>query len=94
MARVRRADPAQRRLLSLWEPPDDAGSPVGVLATTYTLDTALFEEECLARFAGVQSEPERDGALYRIEREERLAPLLWCPTTTRPANLSACCAIP
>lgn len=76
MARAKRSDAAQRRLLSLWEPPEKAGAAVGVLATTFTLDTALFEEECLARFAGVQSDPARDGALYRIEREERLASLL------------------
>ncbi|MEB2314828.1 MAG: hypothetical protein OZ919_01900 [Xanthomonadaceae bacterium] len=63
-------------MLSLWEPPARAGAPIGVLATTFTLDTALFEEECLARFAGVQSDPRRDGALYRIEREEKLASLL------------------
>ena len=79
MARAKRTAAAQRRLLSLWEPPEKAGTPVGVLATTFTLDTALFEEECLARFAGVQSDPARDGALYRIEREERLASLL-CAT--------------
>jgi hypothetical protein len=76
MARAKRSDAAQKRLLSLWEPPERAGTAVGVLATTFTLDTALFEEECLARFAGVQSDPARDGALYRIEREERLASLL------------------
>lgn len=76
MARAKRTDAAQRRLLSLWEPPEKAGTAVGVLATTFTLDTALFEEECLARFASVQSDPARDGALYRIEREERLASLL------------------
>lgn len=68
-----------RRLLSLWAPPAQAGKPVGVLATTFTLDAGLFEEECLARFAGVQSDPARDGALYRIEREEKLASLL-CAT--------------
>ena len=76
MARAKQSDAAQRRLLSLWAPPEKAGAAVGVLATTFTLDTALFEEECLARFAGVQSDPVRDGALYRIEREERLASLL------------------
>lgn len=76
MARAKRIDSAQKRLLSLWEPPESAGAAVGVLATTFTLDTALFEEECLARFAGVQSDPARDGALYRIEREEKLASLL------------------
>ena len=76
MARSRNKPEHQRRMLSLWEPPARAGAPVGVLATTFTLDTALFEEECLARFAGVQSDPGRDGALYRIEREEKLASLL------------------
>ena len=76
MARIKKADAAQRRMLTLWEPPPNSGDPVGVLATTFTLDTALFEEECLARFAGVQSDPARDGALYRIEREEKLANLM------------------
>lgn len=76
MARAKKADVTQRRLLTLWDPPEGAGAAIGVLATTFTLDTALFEEECLARFAGVQSDPARDGALYRIEREEKLAALL------------------
>ena len=76
MARVKKIDPTQRRLLSAWEPPFSAGAPVGVLATTFTLDTAHFEEECLARFAGVQSDAVRDGALYLIEREEKLSSLM------------------
>jgi hypothetical protein len=76
MARAKNPQDASRRMLSLWEPPIHAGAPVGVLATTFTLNTALFEEECLARFAQVQSDPARDGALYRIEREEKLASLL------------------
>lgn len=76
MARKTTTVSAGRRMLSLWEPPANAGQPVGVLATTYTFDTVLFEEECLTRFAGVQSDPARDGALYRIEREEKLAGLL------------------
>jgi hypothetical protein len=75
MGRMKKGDPAQCTMLSLWQPPQKAGEPVGVLATTFTLDTALFEEECLARFAEVQSDPLRDGALYRIEREEKLASL-------------------
>lgn len=75
MARDRSED-QQRRLLSLWEPPPHAGEPAGVLATTFTLDTGLFEEECLARFVGVQSDPYRDGAIYRIEREEKLSSLI------------------
>ncbi len=75
MARVKTADLTQCSMLSCWSPPEAAGAPIGVLATTFTLDTALFEEECLARFADVQSDPLRDGALYRIEREEKLASL-------------------
>lgn len=76
MARISKGDEAYLRMLTTWEPPLKSGDAVGVLATTFTLDTALFEEECLARFAGVQSDPSRDGALYRIEREEKLANLL------------------
>lgn len=76
MARAKKVDGVQRRLLDLWTPPPHAGEAIGTLATTFTLDTALFEEECLARFVGVQSDPVRDGALYRIEREEKLANLL------------------
>lgn len=75
MARAGKSNNRERPMLSLWEPPEHAGEPIGVLATTYTLNTALFEEECLARFASVQSDPIRDGALYRIEREEKLASL-------------------
>ncbi len=75
MARIKTSDPTQCSMLSCWIPPANAGAPVGVIATTFTLDTALFEEECLARFADVQSDPLRDGALYRIEREEKLASL-------------------
>ncbi len=78
MAGKRTDDATKRRLLSLWEPAKESGDPVGVIATTFTLDTALFEEECLARFAGVQSDPVRDGALYYIEREERLANVQAC----------------
>lgn len=76
MPRVKEEDKAVRRLLHAWEQPADAGQPIGVLSTTFTLDTAMFEEECLARFLGVQSHPTRDGALYRLEREERLASLV------------------
>lgn len=74
MAKDKNGTP-RHRLLNAWQPPRDAGAPIGVIATTFTLDTALFEEECLSRFLGVQSHPVRDGALYRIERDERLAHL-------------------
>ncbi len=61
----------ERVLLDLWQPPDGAGSPIGCLASSYTFSASLFEEECLARFMGIESDPaSRD---WLIEREERMA---------------------
>lgn len=65
----------EQRLLDLWSPPEGAGEPVGCVATSFTFSASLFEEECLARFAGITSDPESDGAAWLIEREERLAAL-------------------
>lgn len=53
-------------------PPDGASE---VLATTFTFDSVRFEEECLTRFAQVESDPQEDGPAYLIEREEKLAGL-------------------
>ena len=66
-------DRSRRRLLDLWKPDDDFGAPVGCVATTFTFDGAFFEEECLAGFAGVQSDAAEDGRIYVIEREEKLS---------------------
>ena len=63
------------RLLDNWAPPEWAGSPIGCLTTTYTFDAALFEEECLARFLALDSDPQEDGPLFLIEREEKLSSL-------------------
>jgi hypothetical protein len=38
------------KLLDAWLPSDDAGQPVGCIATTFTFSPAFFEEECLSRF--------------------------------------------
>lgn len=75
MARAIDNDLVRQSLLQAWTPPNDAGEAIGVLATTFTFDAAFFEEECLGRFAAVEADAQRDGALYRIEREERLAQL-------------------
>ena len=75
MARKDKIEANQLPLLDAWQAPPNAGDPIGVLATTFTFNAAFFEEECLARFAGVQSDARRDGVLYRMEREERLAQL-------------------
>lgn len=42
-------------LLDMWQKPDGAGDPVGVLATTFTLDPDFFERNCLARFLALES---------------------------------------
>jgi len=60
------------KLLDYWMPIKDAGEAIGCLATTYTFDPELFEEECLSRFLKMDTEFDEDGALYLIEREEKL----------------------
>ena len=54
-----------------------AGDPVACLATTFTFDPDFFEEECLARFLGLDSavlsdSGAADAAYYVIQREEAL----------------------
>jgi len=61
------------RLLDAWVAPQGAGDPVGAVATSFTFNAAFFEEECLARFLGVEADPLEDGPVYLIEREEKLA---------------------
>ena len=59
-------------MLDLWQPPEGAGDPVGCLATTYTFHPGLFDEQCLARFLEIESEPDREDLAFLIERETRL----------------------
>jgi hypothetical protein len=71
-----RADTAGRgRLLDAWQAPDEkVGGAIGCLATTFTFQAAFFEEQCLARFLGMATDPQEHGAAaYLIEREEHLA---------------------
>ena len=65
--------PGYGKLLDAWVAPDDAGGPVGCLATTFTFSPVFFEEECLARFLQLESDPTEDGPVYLVEREEKLA---------------------
>jgi len=62
-------------LLDLWRPPQGAGDAVGCLATTFTFNSTIFEEECLGRFLGIDSTPERDGLAFTLERENALGPV-------------------
>lgn len=66
-------DRAGERLLERWQRRPEYGDPIGCIATTYTFDAAHFEEHCLARFVGMESDPAEDARSYLIEREERLS---------------------
>jgi len=59
-------------MLDLWRAPQGAGDPVGCLATTYTFAPGLFDEQCLARFLEIESEPNREDLAFLLERESRL----------------------
>jgi hypothetical protein len=59
-------------MLELWKPPPHAGDPVGCLATTFTFAPGLFDEQCLARFLEIESEPNREDLAFLLERESRL----------------------
>jgi len=65
------------RLLDAWLAPAEAGQPVACIATTFTFDPEFFEEECLARFLGLDSAVlsdtgTADAAYYVVQREEAL----------------------
>lgn len=68
----RRKAVASGALLELWRPPTGAGDPIGCLATTYTFAPGLFDEQCLARFLEIESEPNREDLAFLLERESRL----------------------
>lgn len=59
-------------MLELWRPPQGAGEAIGCLATSYTFEPGLFDEQCLSRFLGVESEPNREDLAFLLERETRL----------------------
>ncbi len=74
MARPKRKDDGgYGKLLDAWTPPEDAGDPIGCVATSFTFSPIFFEEECLTRFLHMESDPTEDGPVYLIEREEKLA---------------------
>ena len=71
MAKKRKSDSAVA-MLELWRAPAGAGEPIGCLATTFTFQPGLFEEQCLARFLQVDSDPQREELAYLLEREANL----------------------
>lgn len=70
--RKRAKTSAGETMLELWRPPQGAGEPIGCLATTYTFHPGLFEEQCLARFLEIDSDPRREDLPFLLERESRL----------------------
>lgn len=84
MSRRSQDDTESRKPLRLWEPPADAGEPLGCLATTFTFDATFFETDCLGRFLGMETHPgESDSVGYLIEREEKLAAARVCVLVDR-----------
>ena len=84
MGRKRRDDTEQRKPLTLWEPPPNAGEPVACLASTFEFDATFFEVDCLGRFLGMENQPgESDAVGYLIEREEKLAETTVCVLVDR-----------
>jgi hypothetical protein len=65
------------RLLDHWSPPDGAGEPVAVLATSFTFEADFFAQDCLARFLRLSTVVDDDaGPISSIaailEEEDRL----------------------
>lgn len=59
-------------MLELWRPPTGAGDALGCLTSTFTFSPGLFDEQCLARFLSIDSEPDREDLAFLLERETRL----------------------
>jgi hypothetical protein len=77
MSRRRRDEtPGHARLLDAWTPPPGAGEALGCVATSYTFSPVFFEEECLGRFVGLETDAAEDGAAFLVEREEKFAQLV------------------
>ncbi|GAC1558748.1 MAG: hypothetical protein NVS2B5_21620 [Beijerinckiaceae bacterium] len=82
-ARASLTDQTRMRLLDLWRGEDDFGRPLGCVTTSFTFDAELFEEQCLARFLSIQSNPNETAKAYLIEREEKLAQCFACVLVDR-----------
>ncbi len=70
--RPKNGDARYSRILDAWQAPQGAGLPIGCVATTFTFEAAFFEEECLGRFLGLQTNLAEDGLGYIWEREDKM----------------------
>jgi hypothetical protein len=77
------AENARARLLNLWCGEDSFGQPLGCVTTSFTFDAELFEEQCLARFLSIRSNPNETAKAYLIEREEKLSQCFACVLVDR-----------
>lgn len=75
MSKQKDKKPGYGKILDAWIPPDDAGDPIGCVATSFTFSPVLFEEECLGRFLQLETDATEDGPAYLVEREEKLSQL-------------------
>ncbi len=63
-----------RKPLDHWLAPEGAGKPLACLATSFTFEADFFEQQCLARFLGLDwKRDEGDNLAFLIEQEEKLA---------------------
>lgn len=66
-----------RRLLEAWEPPEQAGDPLGCIATSFTFNPDFFEIQCLGRFLMLDWQREEGEPLDKlasvIEQHARFA---------------------
>ncbi|MEX2389245.1 MAG: phospholipase D family protein [Phycisphaeraceae bacterium] len=60
------------RMLELWRPSRAAGAPIGCLASTFTFDANLFDEQALACFLDIDADPHREDLSYLLQREDLL----------------------
>lgn len=67
------APDASTRLLDLWQLQEEFGEAIGCVTTTYTFDGPFFEEDCLGRFVGMETDASEDVRTYLIEREEKFS---------------------
>lgn len=61
------------RLLDVWQQREEYGKPIGCLTSSYTFDSEFFEQDCIARFLGISSDPVSEEWEYLLEREEKLS---------------------
>src|SRR5258705_1036230 len=78
MSPKQKHEDVETRLLGFWERNEEFGRPIGCVATAFTFDAGFFEEQCLTRFAGVESDPTEEFAAYVVEREEKLSEVFAC----------------